>query len=174
MSEPSRLVQVFEVIESLKETGVLVDYAIGGAMGVLFYAEPLRTYDLDVFVFLPEEASAIVSLSPLYAELARRGFATDAEHVLVHGVPVQFLPAWNELAEEALRESWNREYDVGIEVRVIRPEHLVALAVQTGGRKRREHVARLLEFPGFERERLADILRRHGLAERWGKEWADA
>ena len=30
----------------------MAQYAIGGATAVLFYAEPTRTYDLDVFVTL--------------------------------------------------------------------------------------------------------------------------
>jgi hypothetical protein len=38
----------------MKDARVVVDYAIGGATAVLFYAEPTRTYDVDVFVTLPE------------------------------------------------------------------------------------------------------------------------
>ena len=43
--------------------GVVTDYAIGGATAVLFYAEPTRTYDVDVFVTLPTGANrALVSV----------------------------------------------------------------------------------------------------------------
>jgi len=168
----SRLAEVFGVLESLKAEGTIVDYAIGGAMAVLFYAEPLRTYDLDVFVFLPEQSGGLVSLSPLYQHLAARGFPAEAEHVMIHEVPVQFLPAWNDLAEESLREAMVREYDSGTSTRVIRPEHLVALAVQTGGTKRREHVFRLLDTAGFDTTFLNEILDRHGLMNTWSKDWA--
>ena len=85
----SRLAEVFGVLESLKSEGTIVDYAIGGAMAVLFYAEPLRTYDLDVFVFLPEQSGGLVSLTPLYQHLAARGFRAEAEHVMIHEVPVR-------------------------------------------------------------------------------------
>ena len=46
----SSLADVFRELNTLKDTGVVRDYAIGGATAVLFYAEPARTYDVDVFV----------------------------------------------------------------------------------------------------------------------------
>ena len=168
----SRLADVFEVIESLKSDKVIVDYAIAGATAVLFYAEPIRTYDLDVFVFLPGQPGAMVSLNPLYQRLETSGFRPDAEHIRIHDVPVQFLPAYNELAVEALKHAVVKEYDSGISVRVLRPEHLAALAVQTGGRKRREHVARLLESEGFDRLYFDSVIQRHGLAAEWRDNWA--
>lgn len=70
---------------------------------------------------------SLVSLE-MFNEWARtRGFAADAEHILVHGVPVQFLPAYNALAEAAVTTARTLDYD-GVPVRVINPEHLVALA----------------------------------------------
>ena len=47
------LPDVFRVLNDMKSDGIIEDYAIGGGMAVLFYAEPTRTYDLDVFVLLP-------------------------------------------------------------------------------------------------------------------------
>jgi hypothetical protein len=70
-----------------------------------------------------------------------------------------------------LTEALLKEYDAGITVRVVPPEHLAALAVQTGGRKRREHVARLLESEDFDMTRFGEILDRHGLAHEWRKHW---
>jgi len=43
------LADVFRELNTLKTTGVVRDYAIGGATAVLFYAEPARTYDVDVY-----------------------------------------------------------------------------------------------------------------------------
>ncbi len=167
----NRLVNVFDILESLKSEGLLLDYAIAGAMAVLFYAEPLRTYDLDVFVFLPGEPGSLVTLTPLYHRLGEMGYKPDAEHILIHDVPVQFLPAYNDLAVEALKDAVVKEYDVGISVSVLRPEHLAALALQTGGRKRREHVARLLECNGFDMSRFEGILQRYGLSDEWRSNW---
>jgi len=43
---------VFAQLNALKPDGIIADYAIGGATAVLFYAEPTRTYDVDVFVLM--------------------------------------------------------------------------------------------------------------------------
>lgn len=43
------------VLEELKRTGVVEDYAVAGAMALVFWTEPTPTYDLDVLVFLPEQ-----------------------------------------------------------------------------------------------------------------------
>jgi hypothetical protein len=60
------LADVFRELNSLKTTGVVRDDAIGGATAVLFYAEPARTYDVDVFLLL--EATPVSSLVSLIAK----------------------------------------------------------------------------------------------------------
>ena len=40
-------------INRLKADGVVEDYAVAGAMALVFWAEPVPTYDLDVLAFLP-------------------------------------------------------------------------------------------------------------------------
>src|SRR5438874_3360693 len=99
-------------------------------------AEPARTYDVDVFVLLPPSASqTLLSIGGLYDWARQRGFDIDAEHILIHGVPVQFLPAYNPLAEDAISSALIFEYE-GVPVRVIGPEQLIALALQASGKRR--------------------------------------
>ena len=43
--------KTLQVLNALERNGVLSRYAIGGAMGATFYAEPVVTFDLDVFVW---------------------------------------------------------------------------------------------------------------------------
>lgn len=160
------LPDVFRVLNDMKSDGVIEDYAIGGAMAVLFYAEPTRTYDLDVFVVLPESEDTIVVLTPAYEWLQSRGFEPRAEHVMIHGVPVQLIPAYNDLVEEAVAEARQLDYD-SVPVRVVSPEHLVALAFQTGGRKRRERAFQLLETSDVDRGKLDDIFDRIGIERPW-------
>jgi hypothetical protein len=157
------LADVFHELNALKEAGQVRDYAVGGATAVLFYAEPARTYDVDVFVLLAtSQSSGLVSLTSLYDWARARGFELDAEHILVHGVPVQFLPAHNALAEEAVASARTLDYE-GVAVRVIDPEHLAALAFQAGGPKRRERAWQLLETGGVDRQRLRGLLAAHGI-----------
>jgi hypothetical protein len=41
----------------------------------------------------------------LYEALRARGYAEEGECVMIEGVPVQFLPAYNALLEEALAQA---------------------------------------------------------------------
>ncbi len=74
---------------------MIKDYAIGEAIAALYYVEPLLTYDLYIF-FIPVEESLDV-LSPIYNHLKKIGYKTHKEHMIIEGVPVQFIPVYNEL-----------------------------------------------------------------------------
>lgn len=153
------------VLNELEQTEVMSRYAIGGAMAATFYVEPLLTFDLDVFVVLPRTRGGLLTLEPLYKALRARGYREEDECVNIEGVPVQFLPAYNVLLEEALAEARETMYEA-TPTRVLRAEHLVAVALQTGRDKDRERVRLLREAP-FDPDYLAGVLARHGLGERW-------
>jgi len=161
------LASVFRILNEMKSDDIIQDYAVGGAMTILFYAEPTRTYDLDVFVLLSDSETSIVLMTPIYDWLKVRGFEPDAEHVMVHGVPVQLIPSYNNLVEEAIAEAQHHEYD-DVSVRVTAPEHLVALAFQTGGGKRRERAFQLIETSDIDQSKLEDLLSRHEIRSPWG------
>jgi hypothetical protein len=89
--------------------------------------------------------------------------------VVIEGVPVQFLPAYNALLEEALREAREMHYEA-TPTRVLRVEHLLAVCLQTDRAKDRERVRILQEQAALDHEYLAAVLRRHQLEGKW-KEW---
>ena len=161
--------EVFRVLNDMRSEGIIDDYALGGAMAVLFYAEPTRTYDLDVFVILPPSHQSIVTLTPVYAWLRARGFEAHAEHVIIHGVPVQLIPAYNDLVAEAIAAARDHDYD-DVTVRVCPPEHLIALALQAGGGKRRERAHQLFETADIDRALLDQIMNRHGIQAPWSRD----
>lgn len=161
--------RTIEVLNDLEKGGVLSRYAIGGAMGAIFYTEPFLTFDVDVFVVLPQRTEHLLNLSPVYEELRRRGYTEAQECVVIEGVPVQFLPAYNALIEEALDHARDTDYD-GVRTRVLRAEHLVAICLQTGRSKDRDRVRILRQQAELDQEVLADLLNRHQLEERWN-EW---
>ena len=70
--------RVLEILNELERTGVMSRYAIGGAMGATFYVEPLLTFDLDVFVLLPQTTGR--SLAPP-ERFVVRGYAEEGECV---------------------------------------------------------------------------------------------
>ena len=65
--------------------------------------------------------------------------------------------------EAALAAARLHDY-AGVPVRVVDPEHLVALALQAGGARRRERAWQLLEAGAVDRERLRQVLAAHAIA----------
>src|SRR5205814_2163129 len=127
--------------------------------------------DLDVFVVLSPGASSLISLEPIYQALCARGYTEEDACIVIEGVPVQFLPAYNSLIEEALAQAREIDYE-GVPARVVRAEHLIAICLQTGRAKDRARVAMLREQAHLDHELLADILNRHQLERKW-KLWTE-
>src|SRR5688572_4208110 len=129
-------------------------------MALIFWTEPVPTFDLDVFVLLPAEGTVLVSLNPIYRWAEANGYASEGEHIMVEGVPVQFIPSHNALADEAIEQAATLDYE-GVAVRVIRPEHLIALYLEPSARtaKRLQRAAALREESSVDAERLTSILR---------------
>lgn len=107
--------KTLKVFNELEKTGLIRRYVIGGGIAVLFYAEPILTYDLDVFCLLPvclppaagrpAERGGLITLSPIYEYLQKKGYSVQEEHIVIEGIPVRFIPAYNELVEEAVEKA---------------------------------------------------------------------
>jgi hypothetical protein len=160
--------QALKIINRMKEEGIVRDYAIGGAMALLFYAEAVLTYDLDVFCLLKETRSSLVSLAPIYEWLKAGGYREDKEHMVIEEIPVQFIPVYNSLVEEAVSQAEARTFK-NVPARVVQMEHLVAIMIQTGRSKDKERLERLREEMEIDESKLLPILERHGLETAWRK-----
>ena len=44
--------KIFAIINQMEADGVIRSYAVGGAIGAIFWIEPFTTKDVDVFVHL--------------------------------------------------------------------------------------------------------------------------
>ena len=158
-------VDALRVLNTMKAEGVIEEYAIAGAMAIVFWTEPVPTFDLDVLVVLPASQGPLVSLEAIYRWSDSRGYPAEDEHIVIEGLPTQFVPAPNLLAREAIEAARDVEYQSAV-VRVVPPEFLIALYLQPQAKtaRRRERAAMLLELPQLNRELLDEILRRHGLS----------
>lgn len=160
--------KALRVINDLEKEGVIQGYAMGGATALLFYAEPALTFDVDIFVFLPDGGGLnnLVDLGPLYQVLASKGYRAQKEHVLIEGVPVQFIPVYNSLVGEAVKQAATQTYEE-VPVKVMTVEHLLAIMLDTNRPKDRERVRQLIETVDFDKDRLESVLKRHALQKRW-------
>jgi hypothetical protein len=155
------------VLNQMVSDDVISDYVIGGAMGALFYTEPFETYDLDIFVAFPED-KIIVTLDPIYDYLKGKGYTVQDEHIMVEGIPVQILPIYDELIFEAATEALPQQ--VGQQtVRVMRPEHLLAIMTKLSRPKDKIRVHLVLNQADVDMLLLHEILSRYGLTEKWRK-----
>ena len=162
--------QVFAELNALASAGVVRAYAVGGAIGALYYLEPASTQDVNVFVlFRPEDAARLSPLAAIYDFFASRGATPEGEHVVIGGWPVQILPADDLLLDEAVRDA--RQVDVeGVAVRVMSAEHLAAAALDTGRAKDRIRLGQFLAWDGFDRRRFETIVERHPkLVAKWAR-----
>jgi len=169
VSSPSvvRIDRAFKVINQMVTDGVIQSYAIGGATAAFFYIEPDTTYDVDIFCVLSGvKPNALDMLTPIYDYLKNKKYQPENEAINIEGVAVQFLPVFNPLNEEAVEHAKDFDYE-GIPVRVMSPEHLVAIMLQTGRPKDFVRVARFLDADAFDLDSLNKTLKRHNLDKEW-------
>ncbi|HYX29440.1 MAG TPA: hypothetical protein VE863_12820 [Pyrinomonadaceae bacterium] len=145
--------------------GVFESYAVAGAIGAMFYVEPFSTEDIDIFVLTPEDR--IVIELPGWEYLKSRGYTEiRKEGIVIEGWPVQFMPVNNALEREAYLNAQPLDFN-GVNVRVTLPEHLVAIMLNVGRRKDLARIEMFLDQQEVDLNALDDVVRRHGLYEKW-------
>lgn len=153
----------------MEADGIIGRYAIGGAVGAVFWLEPLLTKDVDVFVALPTvPGSTLLTLAPIYEYLQSKGYSPEGQFILIEGWAVEFVPPGTPLVEEALAEAVERDVN-GVTTRVFTAEHLAAICLQVGRPKDQDRVSRFVETGVLDAERFAAILQRHALTDQWRK-----
>lgn len=158
--------ETLKVINRMVKDGIIEAYAIGGAVAAIYYLEPFDTSDLDIFVGVTAAENDLMILAPLYDYLTKRGYEAQGEFIYLEGLPVQFLPVFNPLTEEALEQAQTIKF-ARVATRLMRAEHLVAIMLQTGRPKDYLRINMFLEQGTLDMEMLGDILQRHRLLEKW-------
>ncbi|MBI4803413.1 MAG: hypothetical protein HY796_12915 [Elusimicrobia bacterium] len=153
-------------INQMRELGIIGNYAIGGGMAAMFYMEPALTYDLDIFCVLAGEEKGLNILAPIYKWADRAGHKTFKEHLLIEGLPVQFIPVYNDLIREAVENAVEKK--IGrVKTRVVAPEYLVAIMLQTSRKKDIINAEKMLNDAKINRRALLRILGNHRLREKF-------
>ena len=160
------MVNTLKSIRELKNKKIIGDFAISGGIAVLYYVEPILTYDLDIF-FIPVEESIDV-LSPIYNYLREKGYKFDKEHVIIEGIPVQFIPVYNELVNEAVQKSVEAKYG-RIKTKVLGLEYLAAIMIQTYRAKDRERLIKIFEEAEVDLRLLRKILKKYNLHDKYAE-----
>ena len=148
----------------MHQEGILKDYAIGGAVATIYYTEPFATKDIDIF-FIPPERDRIVLLTPFHDFLLKKGYKAYKEYIMVGDTPIQFIPAATDLEKEAVKNAVSIKYKE-IEIKILKPEYLIAIFASVFRAKDREKIIKLLEQAKVDKNLLSKILKTYGL---WDK-----
>ena len=74
----SSLREAFQAINKLKADGVVEDYAVAGAMALVFWTEPVATFDLDVLVVVAEPSRGLITFDAIYRWAEAHGYPQQA------------------------------------------------------------------------------------------------
>ena len=150
--------RVIKRLNRLKKTGVIKDYAIGGAHAVAYYLEPVKTLDLDIFVFAKSDQDFYI----FRTYIKKAGFRVRGTHVIIDDTPVYFLPgSLHPFINEAIRRA-KRIRVKSIPTKVLTAEYLIVSLLMAFRLKDKMVIPDLLE--------LADIERLRTMIERFSDE----
>ena len=154
--------KIFQVLNQLVREGVIAGYALGGAVGTMFYTEAFSTKDVDVFVFPETVGSGIIHFNSLYNRLQELGYRESrGQFLIMEGIPVDFVVP-DDLVEEGMRHARRMKYE-GVTVNVLSPEYLAAIALRVRRPQDAQKVRLLRESGQLDERKLAAIRRRHGV-----------
>jgi hypothetical protein len=91
---------------------------------------------------------------------------------VIESWPVQFLPVATPLDQEALEQATEIEFEINkgegpIKTRILRPEHLVAIALRVGRPQDFIRIAQFVEEKAVNLAALCAVLDRHQLVQAW-------
>ena len=160
--------KTLQILNQLIELKIINNYAIAGGMAQFYYIEPSVTYDLDLIVNLPSEENPLTPLTNLYDWADKNKYKIENEHIIIGGIPVQFLLAYNELVNEAL----NNKLEIKLfeeKTFILKPEYLMAIMLQTGRASDNERLIRFLSEAEFDEIKFNDIIKRFDLSKKYLK-----
>ena len=157
--------ELAELLNAMRDAGVICDYALFGATAQIRYTEPLATLDADVLVTLPDSERLDI-LRRVYEFCEAGGYPIDGEAIRVGAWPVQFIPVFNTLTAEALEQAETADFD-GVPFRVVSAGHLAVIALSVGRGKDYARILALLESGAVTREEISALASRHGLEDAW-------
>lgn len=158
---------VAELLNKMCASGIITNYALFGAAAQIRYTEPVSTVDADVLVTVPSPNRMDI-LSPIYKFCSELGYPAEGEAIQVGAWPVQFIPVFSPLTQEAVEQADTADFE-GVSFRVVRAAHLAVIALSVGRAKDFTRILALLESASVNREEIALLAGKHHLLEAWKK-----
>jgi hypothetical protein len=157
--------EVARLLNELKRERIIVDYAVFGATAQMRYTEPVATLDADVLVSL-KDAQTLEPLRGIYQYTESKGLLAHAEAIMVGRWPVQFIPVFDTLTDEAVRNADEDRID-GEPIRVVTAVYLAVIALKTARAKDHLRIVSLLEAEALTPDEIMRLAAKHGLSDHW-------
>lgn len=155
-------------INELVKIGIVEKYAIAGGMAHFYYIEPSVTYDLDLIVQIPGKENTLNPLEAIYLWAKQNNYQFDGEHIIIEGIPVQFLLAYNDMVTEALVNAVEiKIFDE--KTYILKAEYLMAMMLQTGRMVDKERFVRFISDAEYDKSLLQSLLAQHKLIDTFKK-----
>lgn len=158
--------KTIQILNKLCNECIIKEYAIAGGMAQFYYIEPSVTYDLDLIVNIDISENDLSPLKDLYKWADENDYKTEGEHILLGGIPVQFLLPYNQLIKEALKNKVQIEL-FNEKTFILSAEYLMAILLQTWRATDKERLIKFLTEYEYNNEILIDILKRYELLDKF-------
>lgn len=155
-----------EKLNEMHALGLFDKYAIGGGIAHFYYIEAGATYDLDVMINLKVQTTEILTLSTLYEWAKKNGYEISHEHIIIEGIPVQFLPAYNPIITEAIENADQVEL-FGVKTFMMKPEYLMVIMLDTFRAKDRERLIQFMSQAKYSSVVFESLLSKFNLARKF-------
>jgi len=156
---------VARLLNDMLAAGIITDYAIFEAVAQMRYTPAVATMDADILVVMERQNSLDV-LKSIYDFCSARGYTPDRETIRVGEWPVQFIPVFSPLTEEAVREAETGEIE-GLPFRVVGADFLATIALSTGRPKDFTRILALLESGAVSSEDTTELVGHYQLQSEW-------
>ena len=157
--------EVAKLLNDMVSHGVISAYAVFVAVAQMRYTEAVSTMDADVLVSV-NAGDRIDMLSSIYSFCLERGYKPEGEAIQVGDWPVQFIPAYDALTEEAMREAEAADME-GVPLNVVSASHLAVIALKTGRAKDHLRILALIESGAVNPDHIKQVATRHQLDAKW-------
>lgn len=113
---------VARLLNEMSIKRVIDTYAVFGAVAQMRYTEAVATMDVVILIALPNPEGLDI-IRPVYKFCEHRGYFPGGEAIRVGDWPVQFIPAFDKITEEAMKQAKTAGFE-GIPLRVVRADYL--------------------------------------------------
>ena len=158
---------IAQLLNEMLLDGVISNYAIFGAVAQMRYTEAVMTMDMDILVALPRDAGLDI-LSGIYSFCRDRGWFPEGDAIRVGDWPVQFIPTFSILTEDAMLNADDTEFE-DLSIKVVTPVYLAVIALSVGRAKDFARVLALVEEGVVTKEEIANLAVKYDLSAAWAK-----